>query len=82
MAAVLHWLFHNPNAKEYHRNVGGRLPLSRRPNGRFFCAPCFGAVVDEAGEFCATCDTVTNAPSHEQDHGAGYDEHSLWHCSD
>ena len=26
--------------------------------------------------------TGTKAPSHEQDYGAGYDEHGLWHCSD
>ena len=76
------WLFHSPNAKDHHRNVGGRLPLSHHPEGGFFCAPCFRAVVVEAGEFCHTCTTGTQAPSHEQYYGAGYDEHGLWHCSD
>ena len=76
------WLFHSPNAKDHHRNVGGLLTLSHRPDGGFFCAPCFGAVVVEAGEFCHTCLTGTQAPSHEQEYGADYDEYGEWHCSD
>ena len=75
------WLFHSPNAKSALFNVGNYLCLSHRPEGRFFCAPCFELHVDQdEGELCATCGTGTYATAHEMEHGAGFDEYKQWHC--
>ena len=76
------WLFHSSSAKSSFFNVGDYLGLIHRPEGRFFCTPCFETCVDIDGEryFCATCGTGTRATAYEVDRGASFDEHKQRHC--
>ena len=75
------WLFYCSGATSTELRVGDYLCLSHRPEGRFFCTPCFELCVDmDEGELCSTCGTGTEATAHEVDHGAGFDEYRQWHC--
>ena len=75
------WLFYCSGATSTELRVGDYLCLSHRPEGRFFCTPCFELCVDmDEGELCSTCGTRTEATAHEVDHGAGIDEYGQWHC--